>query len=347
MDYVGSLLVFLGVLIAIRGETWDKDTTGIRRVTLTGWLTAILATAGVIVAVVTTRDSKRSAYMNEQRLVIATREAASANATVQELRGRLAVSQRVVTEVRDMSERQPQMVMAEYVTLRPGQVWHAPNSVFPGSIVKFMMWDVPILLEYGERRVSVRSSDDDPVEIAIIGSSGASLPWLLRNSGDQPTAGKVYLYSSPRGRSAGRSWAEERADPNRFFGDFIAYAFTNDRKPPAATEYQCREADDEVIVLGRTVTKVLSCWVDYGPDRSANAATRASALKSRFFRFIQSDGLEPRLSIDRSQPGWTNEIYALVPRRETADLYVQYEAEANHARTTGYAKLSLLIGESE
>lgn len=347
MDYLGSLLVFLGALIAIRGETWDRDSSGIRRVTLTGWLTAVLAAAGVFTAVVTTRDSKRSAQMNEQRLATATREAASANATVQELRGRLAESQRVVTAVRDMSARQPQMVMAEYVTLHPGQVWHAPNSVFPGSIIKFMMWDAPILLEYGGRSVSVRASDDDPVEIAIIGCSGAALPWLLRNTTRQTTAGKVYLHSSPRGRSTGRSWAEERADPNKFFADFMAYAFTTDRKPPAGAEYQCREADDEVIVSGRTVTKVLSCWVDYGPERSANAATMASALKSQFFRIIQSDGWEHRMSVDRSQPGWTNEIYALVPRRETADLYVQYEAEANHARTTGYAKLSLLIAESD
>lgn len=347
MDYIGPILVFLSALIAIRGETWDRDANGVRRVTTTGWITALLAIAGVLVAAHSTHESRLSAAANERRLIVATREAAAANATVQELRGRLAESHRVVTEVRDMSERQMQVVMAQYVTLEPGQVWNAPNSLFPGSVVKFMMWDAPIVLEYSGHVIPVRASADAPVELAIVGSSGARLSWLLRNTGTTATSGKVYLYSSPRGRSSDFSWQEEGDTRDAFFKRFVGFGLSAQRALPSSSEYQCRTSNEAVIVSGSNATKVLSCWADYGPNHPANAAESAATLKSRLFRYLSQAGYEAPLASDRSEPGWTNEVFRLVPRREAVQMYVQYESEGNQARTTGYAKVSLLLEEGE
>lgn len=51
--------------------------------------------------------------------------------------------------IRTESIRQPQRVMSQYVELRPGCFWSAPNSIYGGSIVKLYGFSDIVIVTYG------------------------------------------------------------------------------------------------------------------------------------------------------------------------------------------------------
>ncbi|MCG8344872.1 MAG: hypothetical protein MI685_06890, partial [Chlorobiales bacterium] len=115
-------------------------------------------------------------------------------------------------EIRAHSERQLQTTMIQYVVLSPDQIWEAPNIIYPGSIVEFFLWKGALELQYGARRVFVRSSRNNHVRIPIIGNSGEELRWKVKNVSGYKDEGKIMVVSTPRIRSSDWSWLEEKLD---------------------------------------------------------------------------------------------------------------------------------------
>jgi hypothetical protein len=150
------------------------------------------------------RDAKIASLIttqaeNQERLKLAT--------------AKIEAFQEIVTIIRDQSERQPQIVMAQYVTIGPRQIWRAPNKIFSGSIIEFYGWEEDIELHYGDSSQNVPRTPymGEPKKIAIIGNSGDDVSWSIKNLSAHEVHGKVFVTSTPRLRSFDWSWVEERA----------------------------------------------------------------------------------------------------------------------------------------
>ncbi len=213
MDYVGQLLVFLGALVAVRGDTWQGTERRWRKVTLTGWLTVGLALAGLMTAMWQTAESSREAEVAKTNLLQAKESAEAARVTITQLESKIITYQDVLGEIKHHSERQMQMVMTQAVHLEPGRTWRAPNHVFGGSAVEiFFMSGEAVELRYGDQRQRVVPRRGSPTRVFIMGHSGQELPWKITNVGSRPFGGKIMVYSTPRSRSADWSWLEEKLE---------------------------------------------------------------------------------------------------------------------------------------
>lgn len=233
MEYLGQLIAFVAVLIAIKGGTWRSDSRGLRNMTLTGWLTATLAVFGVIASFIlvhrghteaeqesarlrealeNTRLAKESAESLRQQLEAAAAETRQASKKAEHLQIQLATYKAVIDEIRHQSERQPQRVMAEYVQFNGPRTWFAPNTIYGGSLLKLYGFTCHLQLSYGnqEEIIPAGRGDATPVEVAIVGGSGAPMQWSLRSMDEDFCHGKVFLESTPRTRSPDWSWVEER-----------------------------------------------------------------------------------------------------------------------------------------
>lgn len=205
MDYIGAFLVFLGALLAIKGATWNDEEKGWRKITAIGWASSIIALMGLIVAFYQIHTSNLSSSQKSKELKTILR---NSEVTSEQLKQ----YQEVVSEIRAHSERQLQTTMIQYVVLSPDQIWEAPNIIYPGSIVEFFLWKGALELQYGARRVFVRSSWNNHVRIPIIGNSGEELRWKVKNVSGYKDEGKIMVVSTPRIRSSDWSWLEEKLD---------------------------------------------------------------------------------------------------------------------------------------
>jgi hypothetical protein len=350
ITYLGPLLVFLGVLLAVRGVTWNSDATGIRKITVTGWLTILVAASGLVVALIGIHDTNTTNATNAQRLIQAKENAVQANNTIQELKGKLATYEELLLDVKEITNRQLQMVMTQYVSLKPHEIWEAPNKIFPGSVVKFMLWESSISLEYGNVRQVIRASRAQTVEIPIVGASGEPHTWIIRNLSSTNVSGKIFVFSSPRSRSVEWSWTEEREnteEPEMFFARVLS--FLNNPKDstdfPRTALFSVRgpEGDGDVINIGEVrLKRWLTFWAQYGGQRDTfEGHFFYSNLQRLFFTYLESQGYTFSSVADKSMPGWTNKVYLFRQRNGERSFYVQYESESNRSHSSGYAKIHL------
>ena len=225
MSYLGQIIIFLAALVSIRGCTWDSSQKGIKKVTVTGWLTVFLAFSGLIVSVIITYDNNKKAQIESQRLQETLKnttsvkkklqdtkaELVSANLKIDNLTSEIAIYKEILETLKKQSDRQLQQVMIQWVPLEPHQRWRAPNYIFPGSIIKFYGFREGIILEYNGIRKKVPEWDGrNPTVIPIIGHSGRKMRWSIYNNSSHYNDGKIQVLSTPRSRSFDWSWVEEK-----------------------------------------------------------------------------------------------------------------------------------------
>lgn len=211
MGYLGQLITCIAALIAIKGGTWDATQVGLRKLTGTGIAAVLSVVLGTIVSVTIARRSEREAKLKSDQLDAAVGSTKDAGERVRDLETQLRAYKEILGEVRDESQRQPQVVMSQYVPLRPRETWTAPNRIFPGSIVRFYGFECTLILSYGDSQdvIPPGARDARPTETVVIGRSGAEMSWRLMNGSDRPCGGKVFVESTPRTRSIDWSWVEE------------------------------------------------------------------------------------------------------------------------------------------
>lgn len=220
-NYLGQLITFLAALVAIKGGTWDESKSGIKKLTVTGFITMVLALIGLITAILITYRTNADLEAHKNMLKV----------------------------IKAESERGEQMVMSQYIRLDPFHAWQPPNQIYGGSIIKFYEFRSKLLLLYGEDRDELKELKDQlselgrgvenmllerimderlseslryriilprkggPFETVIVGKSGIGMPWAILNLSDRYCDGKVIVVSTPRIRSGDWSWFEEQVYP--------------------------------------------------------------------------------------------------------------------------------------
>jgi hypothetical protein len=251
IDYLLLTISFFATVLAIKGQTWNDSKKGIKKITNIGLVIILLAVSALIFSIFKTSRDNFNSIVDSQKIdsmrititnsndtilqlksivIISYDTLISTNAlinqaydTINKLKGKIETYEAILEEIHNESERQPQIVFAEYVNIR-GYGWSAPNRIYPGSIIKFYLFRCAIELRYNDRVIIIPPSINEPVEIPIIGPSGIGYHWelriseineLLRRPSDYEYSnygcdGKVYIYSSPRIRSTDWSSQEER-----------------------------------------------------------------------------------------------------------------------------------------
>jgi hypothetical protein len=69
MRYASLLLVLTSAVVAIHGETWNPNGSGLRRVTTTGWITLTLAIIGFGLSVALVRQDAAESKSDKAALV--------------------------------------------------------------------------------------------------------------------------------------------------------------------------------------------------------------------------------------------------------------------------------------
>lgn len=224
MEYIGQIIVFLSALVAIKGETWNKDEKGINRITITGYLTIFFALLGLVISLFNSYHSDIENTANRKTIEgtkLNTEDAKlalmKANLQIDSLNHRLVVVnanleiyQEIIGQIKEQSDRQDQTVMMEAVQLEPGGSWISPSPIFTGSRIEFLGFGSGLVMEYGSRREQIPAWDGHAIETAIIGESGKGFNIRLYNSGNRSIGGKIHVTSSPRVRSKDWSWIEEK-----------------------------------------------------------------------------------------------------------------------------------------
>lgn len=216
MRYASLLLVLTSAVVAIHGETWNPNGSGLRRVTTTGWITLTLAIIGFGLSVALVRQDAAESQSDKAALVEAKDKAALAAIETDSMKvkldsyeAKISAYQSVIQQIRDYSERQEQTVMIQAVNLSKGKTWKAPNKLYPGSKIEVYFFEGSSLeLSYGGRRQDLRRGPDNWARVSVIDDSGEELDWALSNQSSS-FKGKVAVYSTPRSRSKDWSWLEE------------------------------------------------------------------------------------------------------------------------------------------
>jgi hypothetical protein len=216
MRYASLLLVLTSAVVAIHGETWNPNGSGLRRVTTTGWITLTLAIIGFGLSVALVRQDAAESKSDKAALVEAKDKAALAAIETDSMKvkldsyeAKISAYQSVIQQIRDYSERQEQTVMIQAVNLSKGKTWKAPNKLYPGSKIEvYFLEGSSLELSYGGRRQDLRRGPDNWARVSVIDDSGEELDWALSNQSSS-FKGKVAVYSTPRSRSKDWSWLEE------------------------------------------------------------------------------------------------------------------------------------------
>lgn len=213
ISYLAATVSFLAALIALAGDTWNKSSPGRLKFTKTGKIAATLAVLGLVVSLFMVHASDRSSRKTSAQLERAASSAEHTRDKIESLEAENRDYKALLNIMLDESERQPQYVMAEYVSLDRGEIWRAPNVLYPGSLVRFYGFSCALLLSYEGKQERIRPPEHSSVpEIAVVGGSGEAMTWDVRSVSGQPCDGKIYIVSTPRIRSAIRSWSEETRD---------------------------------------------------------------------------------------------------------------------------------------
>ena len=208
MRYASLLLVLTSAVVAIRGETWNLNGSGLRRVTMTGWITLTLAIIGFGLSAALVRQDAAASKSDKAALVedkdnaaLAAIETDSMKAKLDSYEAKISAYQSVIQQIRDYSEREEQTVMIQAVNLPKRKTWKAPNKLYPGSKIEvYFVEGSSLELSYGGRTQDLRRGPDNQARVFVIGDSAEELNWTL-SSQSSSFKGKVAAYSTPRSRS--------------------------------------------------------------------------------------------------------------------------------------------------
>jgi hypothetical protein len=223
----GILLIgFFATLIAIKGETWNKDSKGFRKITLTGYITGILAFIAIVLGGLKNYTDKKDSMektlllenVSENTNVMKDSISSlknildSSELTIMRLKTKIDAYEVTLNKISNESERQPQWTFLNYYTLRSNQSISMPNRIFSGSLLKFVGECYGCELVYGDHRIHIPPfSYSSSLEIPIVGASGSSYNWYIIGS-DYIRYGdcefKIYILSTPRSRSSKWSYEE-------------------------------------------------------------------------------------------------------------------------------------------
>jgi hypothetical protein len=214
--YAGLLLILTSAIVAIRGETWNSNGSGLKQVTTTGWITLTLAIIGFGLSVALVRQDTAESKSDKAALVEAKDNAALAAIETDSMKAKLdsyeaniSAYQSVIQQVRDYSEREEQTVIIQAMNLSKGKTWKAPNKLYPASKIEvYFVEGSSLELSYGGRRQDLRRGSDNQARVFVIGDSGEEFNWTL-SSQSSSFKGKVTVYSTPRSRCKDWRWLEE------------------------------------------------------------------------------------------------------------------------------------------
>lgn len=193
MEYIGTLVVFTAAIVAIKGGTWNKQAVGLQKITVTGYITAILALLGLIASIIVTHRNLSDVKDTSRKLSQSIKHA-------EDLKQQLSASMEIENEIRTKtiklhslletaqnkiknyeslldvirqeSTRQPQQVMAQYVELRPLRFWIAPNNIYGGSVIKLYGFQEKLLVVWGRYIRDARELEHFAYECAYVMASG-------------------------------------------------------------------------------------------------------------------------------------------------------------------------------
>jgi hypothetical protein len=245
MEYLGQIIIFLSVLVSLRGKTWSSNSRGFKRITFTGYITILCAFIGLIISCIKSYESAQE-YSEDKKIIENTKtntdttnkELLKANNKLSNAGLRLAKAdsqltnaakqidslnkklllvnvsldayKSVVQEIKNQSDRQDQTVMMQFVQLRPRSTWTSRSLVFSGSIVEFYGFEDNLLMTCGYRSVMIPKWDGHAVQTVVMGENGRGYQIIVSNEGDKSIMGKIHVISSPRIRSTDWSWIEEK-----------------------------------------------------------------------------------------------------------------------------------------
>ena len=240
MAYIAQVLAFLAAILAIRGGTWKDDNSGLKKITLTGWITLVIAIGALFTSIYIANGNEAEkkklviSEMNKIEQLKSIEEKSKAiefssntmKQTVDSLNDRMLASSDTIISLKNIvqtydvllkriqseSDRQPQLVMTNYEEIHPQTAFFAPQKISTGSYIKFIGFNSGLELRYDNRIVILNKDDTDysAGEIPIYGPSGTSYDWMVYNPNSKRVAGKIYVYSTPRSRSSEWSYLEEK-----------------------------------------------------------------------------------------------------------------------------------------
>ncbi len=224
LEYVLLIIGFLATIVAIKGETWNKNKKRFKRVTLTGIITFFLALCALIISGIVTFNNSAENIKKSKLLSEVSINTESMKDTIQELRKTLNYSNQLTEQLQDKidiyketlnrisseSERQPQWAFLNFYIIDPQKTIVMPNRVYSGSLLKFVGVCEGLILQYGSREIEIPAFHySNPLEIPISGQSGASYNWSIKNTSGNKCDFKIYILSTPRSRSSRWSYEEE------------------------------------------------------------------------------------------------------------------------------------------
>jgi hypothetical protein len=172
-NYIGQIIIFLAAFVAIKGGTWNKAKKGIKKLTVTGLITLILAVLGLAVSLVITYQSERQIKNDSQKLAEAEKntkqliqDADTAKEQRDKFNNKLSVAKSTMEYLRKQNENmqkqneelgrqsslQSQEVFSRYIELNPDRRYIIiPRSCYGGEMIKFH-FEKQILLVYAYER---------------------------------------------------------------------------------------------------------------------------------------------------------------------------------------------------
>lgn len=203
-------LSLVATLSAFGGKTWNEGNEPLKkRITRRGYL-SLLCLFSVFGLGIYKEVNTNEIIDNKDDKIVKLQD------DISKLNGQISSYKDILDIIKDRSESQEQIRMAEAVTVH-GQ-WNAPSYIFPGSIIRFFSFErnpnQRLTLRYGNRNYGYNNvdinlnsiSDGVAYEIPVFGHSGEPFDFSL--IGDW--AGKVFVISTPRIRDTTRSWEEDQ-----------------------------------------------------------------------------------------------------------------------------------------
>ncbi len=224
LEYILLTLGFLITIVAIKGETWNINKRGFKKITKTGYITFFLALIALVISGNITSQNSVESKKKVKLLREVSSNTGSMKDTIQELRRTINYSTQLTEELQDKidiyketlnrisneSERQPQWTFLRFFILDPGEKVIMPNRVYSGSLLKFLGICGGLILKYGSKEKEIPAFHySNLLEIPIFGQSGASYKWSIENTSQNKCDIKIYILSTPRSRSNRWSYEEE------------------------------------------------------------------------------------------------------------------------------------------
>jgi hypothetical protein len=205
MEYIGLIIVFISALVAIKGGTWNKNKKGLKKITLTGYLTMICAIIGLVASIILTNKASIERDDNKKHVLNINDNTDTTKKDIKETKKKLEIanskidsqSKIILENKRTIVQLQKQIasidgtVLNESVYIRPGEVWSSSHKVFSGSIVTFYGFNKVLDFSYGDTRNTIDTRNGFAVQTPIIGIAGESYTIQLTNHSREDIYGKV------------------------------------------------------------------------------------------------------------------------------------------------------------